>query len=461
MLMGLAAGCTHAKDRPAAAPATAVAVARPVVPVAAPDPEPAPHLPSPTLAGWSMQFDAPALKAPDGKVALVTALAVPLYAAPDAKRVIGYSGIGSTLPAKPARGRGCSEGWLAVSGGAYLCAGDGAKLIDPPQRDRVLGALGRARAPMLSRPNPYVYGKARKGAFLLARPPRNSELSGLTAGKPARALDAQALNGTYLLSVVGKQEPGAGGPYVRTFRGRYLPAADFKRFPDAPMHGEHLGKRVKLPLAFTYRPTQVYCLGGESGGACGIADKHARFPAGATVERDRRELVMVGENLAVPRVDVRIARRVEKPAAVPEAERWIHIDLSEQTLVAYQGNKPVYATLVSSGRPGHDTPTGLFDVTRKYLTKVMNGHDDEGPYSVQEVPWTMYFHGNYAVHGAYWHDVFGHTRSHGCVNVPPVDARWLFYWSRPHLPAGWTAMLAAHGMHVYVTGKTPPEEEGT
>ncbi|HET6612892.1 MAG TPA: L,D-transpeptidase, partial [Kofleriaceae bacterium] len=124
-----------------------------------------------------------------------------------------------------------------------------------------------------------------------------------------------------------------------------------------------------------------------------------------------------------------------------------------------EGDTPVFSTLVSSGKPGHDTPTGLYRVERKYLYKTMRGEDKNGPYSVQEVPWTMYFHDAYAVHGAYWHDVFGRPRSHGCVNVPPADARWLYYWSEPALPRGWSSMYNRLGIHIYITGKTPPIED--
>jgi hypothetical protein len=62
----------------------------------------------------------------------------------------------------------------------------------------------------------------------------------------------------------------------------------------------------------------------------------------------------------------------------------------------------------------------------------------------------MYYWASLAVHGAYWHDGFGKARSHGCTNVPPVDARWLFRWSRPELPAGWHGAVRLDGPRVYV-----------
>ena len=76
---------------------------------------------------------------------------------------------------------------------------------------------------------------------------------------------------------------------------------------------------------------------------------------------------------------------------------------------------------------------------------------DAGTYAVEQVPWTMYYWGSFALHGAYWHDEFGNVRSHGCTNIPPIDARWLFYWSEPPLPTGWHAEVGLRGPWVYFT----------
>ena len=65
----------------------------------------------------------------------------------------------------------------------------------------------------------------------------------------------------------------------------------------------------------------------------------------------------------------------------------------------------------------------------------------DGPYSIEDVPWIMYFDGSTALHGAFWHSSFGHERSHGCVNMTPHDAHELFGWVGPMLPEGW------HGVH--------------
>ncbi|NJR58042.1 MAG: L,D-transpeptidase [Cyanobacteria bacterium CRU_2_1] len=107
------------------------------------------------------------------------------------------------------------------------------------------------------------------------------------------------------------------------------------------------------------------------------------------------------------------------------SERWIQIDLSEQLLTAWEGDVAVYSILISTGRDGETTPTGVFDVQAKYLVARMQGET----YDIPDVPFVMYYYGNYAIHGAYWHESFGYPVSSGCINVAVDHAAWLFDWS--------------------------------
>ncbi|MGC9358719.1 MAG: L,D-transpeptidase, partial [Anaerolineae bacterium] len=137
----------------------------------------------------------------------------------------------------------------------------------------------------------------------------------------------------------------------------------------------------------------------------------------------------------VSRVDVN-----PRPEGVGADERWIEVDTFEQTLAAYQGDRMVFATLISSGRSNSWTPDGLTRIWAKMPTTPMSNKDvapeDSSWYYLEDVEWTQYFFEDYALHAAYWHDAFGFTRSHGCVNVSPLDARWLFEWTSPYLPEG-------------------------
>ncbi len=128
------------------------------------------------------------------------------------------------------------------------------------------------------------------------------------------------------------------------------------------------------------------------------------------------------------------------------AERWIDVDRASQTLVAYEGARPVFATLVSTGRgpDGTDTatPPGTHRIWVKMLASDManTGQGDDASYSLQEVPYVQFFDRGVALHGTYWHRDFWRVRSHGCVNLSPLDARWLFDFTQPGLPRAWTAV---------------------
>ena len=118
------------------------------------------------------------------------------------------------------------------------------------------------------------------------------------------------------------------------------------------------------------------------------------------------------------------------PPGLPAGAAWVDINIFEQTLAAYVGDRMVYATLISSGLPGWDTPPGLFQVWRKVDMAKMSGAPLKADYYfLEDVTWAMYFDGAIATHAAYWHNSFGYKHSHGCVNLAPSDARWLFYWA--------------------------------
>jgi lipoprotein-anchoring transpeptidase ErfK/SrfK len=113
-------------------------------------------------------------------------------------------------------------------------------------------------------------------------------------------------------------------------------------------------------------------------------------------------------------------------------EKWIDVDISTQTLIAYEGEVEVFRTAVSTGAVWTPTVQGRFRIFHKLLSQTMVGAD----YVQPNVPYVMYFYGAYAIHGAYWHNDFGRQRSHGCINVRVSDSKWLFEWTDPPLPAG-------------------------
>jgi lipoprotein-anchoring transpeptidase ErfK/SrfK len=119
-----------------------------------------------------------------------------------------------------------------------------------------------------------------------------------------------------------------------------------------------------------------------------------------------------------------------RPEGVGPADFWVEVDLYEQIFAAYEGDRLVYAGLTSTGLPNFETNEGLFTIYARNKEWLMYGGEvGTDYYYLQDVPYTMFFDDEIALHGAYWHDAFGAVRSHGCVNMLPRDSEWVWYWS--------------------------------
>jgi len=427
-------------------------------------------LPGPSLASWRPDPPAPTVELPTDAALATTDLDdddAPLIASAfhfDAHvfrrpgsnpYVTGLVRRGTVIPVKGSlHGPGCRRGrWYRLVGGGAVCTRQGFNVgQETPELDHLPAKPNR--------PLPYRYGKV-----LWSGAPRFYDLPTARLDADTREAIAdhdplpegveRAMKGEYYVAIHRLEERAEDGvAYYRTVRGRYVRADDVELVPPPSMLGVRLGEgAATLPLAFVRRePTDgedagakgapLYRLPGDDAGpdaapeVVGHAEKHARF----RVVDERDGFVVGPDGLAVKRDHVRVVRAAGRPEDedIPAGVRWIHVDLAEQTLVAYEGDRPVYATLVASGKDGYDTPRGLFRIRLKHLSTTMNGDDPiDGFYEVEEVPWTMYYFEGYALHGAYWHDEFGGVRSHGCTNLAPADARWLYYWTEPDVPAGW------------------------
>ncbi len=158
----------------------------------------------------------------------------------------------------------------------------------------------------------------------------------------------------------------------------------------------------------------------------------------------------------------RFASRVDGVKKMPkwgnDGERWLDISIGKQVLLAYEGTKPAYATLISTGEAGIADPAtskstvrGIFRIHTKHLTTTMSSAVVGEEFALEDIPFVQYFEEGYALHAAYWHDDFGTPRSHGCINLSPEDAKWLFSWTEPQLPRGWHAVRQAlRGSVVFV-----------
>ncbi len=142
-------------------------------------------------------------------------------------------------------------------------------------------------------------------------------------------------------------------------------------------------------------------------------------------------------------IEVPPLTKPERPAVLGQSdeEKRIEIDLTNQRLYAYEGDRQVFNFLVSSGKWGR-TPTGIFRIWVKLRYSKMSGGSRvlRTYYYLPNVPFVMYFYNEkvpkskgYGIHGTYWHNNFGHPMSHGCINMKTEEAAVLYYWALPDL----------------------------
>ena len=263
-----------------------------------------------------------------------------------------------------------------------------------------------------------------------------------------------------------------GRRYWRTQSNGFIPWAQIVTKDGSDFQGVAFEEGQGLPAAWVssirgtrYQRTEQGRLRPARGDS--RADYHHGFLVAGTVEEGGRVYVYDADGNHYRDRDLRVAELREPPSEVPEGKKWIDVDLSAQTVVAYEGTKPVWATIASTGKVQRrdidelnwETLKGVWQINSKHLTHNMDGDNAiDGPYSLEDVPYVMYFELAYAFHAAFWHNRFGHPKSHGCVNLAPFDAKWLWNWAEPHIPDGWHGVYSRDhnpGTWVWVHGDTP------
>lgn len=317
------------------------------------------------------------------------------------------------------------------------------------------------------------------------------------------------------------EDDGVERGFAVTVDMRLIPTTKVKPDTGSPFHGVELGDGLQMPFAFIVkRNSKAWRL--IKGRDEALED--TPIPRRAIVPVTGNARIKAGQRFyQLARMTTRwvrgsdvgvVAPPQQFPPEAEAGERWIDVSLRHQTLVLYEGKRPVYATLVSTGRDRLGdpettlaTPQGSFRVQSKHIAAAMDSEENStvsggtkvgrkisldpaaratrdrlikaersgaklseddrrrllnikkgrhpeygvtrrrgaGGYELRDVPWIQYFQAGYALHGAYWHDVFGVPRSHGCINLAPIDARIVFNFTEPKVPPGW------HGFNVSKT----------
>jgi lipoprotein-anchoring transpeptidase ErfK/SrfK len=354
----------------------------------------------------------------------------PLFTEPNkgaARR--GAAERGARLPVFAlARGGGCSARWFSVGPLAWICeeGAEASSVAAPPERAHDVSVDGL----------PYDYyfvgpdGSFGYGDLLVAE-----------EGVP----ETQFLPG-FGVAIVREGQKPAGERYGLTTHGFWVPLRDLRRV-SAPLFRGATGDDV-LDTAWV-KVDKAHPR--KSPGGAMLPDTLPRQTRLTVLEVSAlagKRWLRVGERAWLPASEVTTPSRAPRPVDVKDGERWFDVELASQTLTAYVGDRPVFTTLVSTGRGPQGsvlaTPKGVHRIWVKLADSDMDNLEnvDAGQaYAIQAVPWVMYFEEGYGLHGTFWHHAFGRVQSHGCVNLSPADAERVFDWASPRLPSGWTAAL--------------------
>lgn len=240
---------------------------------------------------------------------------------------------------------------------------------------------------------------------------------------------------------------------------RLIPSSKLKPGRGSIFHGTPLGEDFELPIAFVRRK-RAYKYDYEKGSY--RADKQRRYSFGMPIQLTgqskrggKKRMLETEEGMWVRARDLAIVAKVSRLPKFarkgPKNQRWIDVSIQRQTLILYEGTKPIYATMVSTGKDGlgdprksHSTPRGTFRIREKHVTHTMDSQVVGSEFELADVPWVQYFKAGYALHAAYWHTEFGKPRSHGCINLSPIDAYRIFRFTDPPVPTRWHGAGAAN-----------------
>ena len=248
---------------------------------------------------------------------------------------------------------------------------------------------------------------------------------------------------------------------------RLVPISKLKPNVGSQWHGVELTDEFTLPIAFAHdftkdgkgqivpKSTTVYSIDGDKVKSSGtLVFRQAIALTGKDRTLDEVRYFETKDGRWLKKNDIIIARKPDQelwPSAFAKgSQKWIDLSVIKQTLVFYEGERPVFATLVSTGQDGigdpdttKSTERGTFRIREKHVTTTMDANEVDNKFELRDVPWVQYFDKGYAFHAAYWHDEYGTPRSHGCVNLSPIDARRMFLWTDPQLPPGWHSVWAS------------------
>jgi len=360
---------------------------------------------------------------------------------------------------KPVRGVGCAS-YYAIEPEGYVCVDEKQATLNA--NDSEFLAVSHW-APKLELATPHRY--ARSNGVKLVRAVANGEPE--IGGLPPLFHEPRRYMLPFSTVAYTDERRMNGEDWLLSADLLWLNKQQVTPYPEITFHGVELGPDYQLPLAFFRQATSHKYRRDEAGRFVRGA---GTFALHSVVQLEREPVIARGQRFfRVSNSDDWVCEadavmptsrgftpwgarvgEVDRTGLAPknQTRSWIEVSVLGGWLLAYEGTRAVYATLVSPGRggipqPGKDTleiaatPLGTWPISGKIATVTM---ESPGENVHAEVPWTQNFQKPYAIHTAYWHDDWGNPESGGCINVSPVDGKWLFDFSEPRLPVGWHAV---------------------
>jgi hypothetical protein len=393
--------------------------------------------------------------APEGTLSFVTwregpvqALVEPSPSAPLAGTLapgVGFAIRGLT------RARGCRSQWVQLQERAWVCGDVGELSAQEP--------TARSLVPTGEDPLPWSYAFTGRDGVRAYR----TEESALALSSAPEDFDLWEANWGFAIDALTGQ---GDGRVLRSRGGMFLRRRDVYRASPTPFAGGSFraleGSERGIPFGWVALGATRVFAGPEERGAGEPLARLSPVRVYEVAGVGRRAMARIGSGRWARADHLRWIAPSPPPPEVDltRRERWIDVDLRTQTLIAYEGPEPVYSTMVSTGRDRFATAPGTFRVWGRYLAHTMDNTENANlpnHFRLGDVPYVQFFDDDRGLHGVYWHDEFGVPRSHGCVNLSPRDARWLFRFTADPLPPGWIsrAIPEGRGTVIRVRGRYP------
>lgn len=418
-----------------AAPVAVVIDAAPPAPIVPPEPDDGLVKVDPATLGWPAGVASVEIKAVT-HLSLWPGRKAPMSAKVEAGTRLAFTRVVAGEPGK----REC-KAWVQLVPTGWICSTGVKPSLAPPAGE----ALPVVEPGALT---PFAYYRVFEDDV-----PTYATLADAEAGTPSGQL-----TGHVEFKPLGRGE-AAGVPFVKTQRG-WIEASTTSKVSPPTWAG--LDLKATPPPAWPF--AFVLPLDGDK---LAVVRDTPTSKGKVVGDRKRRVVVAVGAEqdgyveLAagqwIDKRQLRIITRQARPAAVAPGARWIDVDLEQQTLVAYEDDVPVFATLVSTAKKVKNTPPATYRLRSKAAATRMAAEATEAKqYDIGEVPWAQRFKKGLFLHAAYWHDNFGNRQSAGCINLSPRDARTLYDWTTPAMPPGFSELeiALADGMVVRVRDAT-------